>query len=95
MFTFKNGTDLAQSPDGSPPGVLAHGELHVEQGDPAQEEHHEVGHEEGAASGLVGEVGKPPDVAQTHGVADAGQDEGDSRAPRLSLWLGHGEMWPV
>ena len=90
-LTFQNGAQLAESPDGSPPGVLAHSELHVEEGYPAQEEHHEVGDQEGASPGLVGKVGEPPDVAQTHGVSDTGQDEGDSRAPCLSL-LGHGEM---
>ena len=94
MFTFENGAKFAQSTDGSSSGVLANGELHVEKGDPTEEEHHEVGNQESAAPGLVGEVWEPPDVAKTHGVANAGQDERNSRAPCLSF-LGHGEMWPV
>ena len=57
--TLQDGTELVQGSYGSPPGVLTHGQLHVEEGDAAQEQHHQVGDEKGSSSGLVGEVGKP------------------------------------
>ena len=52
VVTFKDGAELSERPDGPPPGVLAHGELHVEQGDPAQQQHHQVRQQEGPAPGL-------------------------------------------
>ena len=54
---------------------------------PAEEEHDEVGDQEGPAAGLVGVVGKPPDVSQSNSVADTGKEEGDSGAPGLPLFL--------
>ena len=54
---------------------------------PAEEEHDEVRDEEGPAAGLVGVVGKPPDVSQSNSVADTGKEEGDSGAPGLPLFL--------
>jgi hypothetical protein len=35
---------------------------------PAEQEHDEVGDQEGASAGLVDIVGEPPDVAQAHGI---------------------------
>ena len=97
-------TELVQGPDGPPPGVLPHGELHEQERNPradtsyhhsnpidchspAEEEHDEVGDEEGPAAGLVGVVGEPPDVSQSNSVADTGKEEGDSGAPGLPLFL--------
>ena len=34
---------------------------------------------------LLCEVGKPPDITETHGVANGGQHEGDLAVPGLAL----------
>ena len=52
LLTFKDGAELSERPYGPPPGVLAHGKLHVEQRDPAQQQHHQVRQQEGAATRL-------------------------------------------
>ena len=57
------------------PAVLADGLLDEEGGEPDEEEHEDVGHEEGAAAVVVGHVREAPDVAQAHGQAQARQEE--------------------
>ena len=49
---------------------LSEDELHVEEREGAQREHHDVGDEEGAAAVLVAEVGEPPHVGQVHREPD-------------------------
>ena len=49
---------------------LSEDELHVEEGEGAQGEHHDVGDEEGAAAVLVAEVREPPHVGQVHREPD-------------------------
>ena len=49
---------------------LSEDELHVEEGEGAQGEHHDVGDEEGTAAVLVAEVGEPPHVGQVHREPD-------------------------
>ena len=71
------------------PSILPDGLLDKECGHPDQEEHDEVGHEEGAAAIDVGYVRKAPDVAEAHGDAEAGQEEVALVAPGLPLIRGH------
>ena len=53
-ITCEYGTYLVQGADGPLPRVLADGDLHEEQGQAAEQEHDEVGDEEGTAAGLQG-----------------------------------------
>ena len=73
----------------SHPSVLAHGQLYEEGRNAHHEEHDEVGDEEGAPAVGVGHVGEPPDVAQAHRQAQAGQEELAVVAPTLPLLAAH------
>ena len=64
---------------------LAEDELHVEQGEGAQPQHHGVRDQEGAAPVLVAEVGEPPYVGQVHCEPDDAEQEVDVAAPGLPL----------
>ena len=64
---------------------LAKDELHVEQGERAQPQHHGVGDQEGAAPVLVAEVREPPHVGQVHRKPDDAEQEVDVAAPGLPL----------
>ena len=57
------------------PSVLPDGLLHEEGGESDEEEHEDVGDEEGAAAVVVGHVGEAPDVAQAHRQAQGSQEE--------------------
>ena len=83
-LTLENGTDLGERTDGPAPGVLPNRQLHEEQRQPAEQDHDEVGDEEGPASALVAKVREPPDVAESHRRADAGQQELDPTVPALA-----------
>ena len=64
---------------------LAKDELHVEQGERAQPQHHGVWDQEGAAAVLVAEVREPPHVGQVHREPDDAEQEVDVAAPGLPL----------
>ena len=68
-LTFEYWTDPPDR-DGALPVELSEDELHVEEGEGAQGEHHDVGDEEGAAAVLVAEVREPPHVGQVHREPD-------------------------
>ena len=51
--TCEDGTYLFQGADGALPRVLADGDLHEQERQAAEQEHDEVGDEEGATAGLV------------------------------------------
>ena len=69
---------------GADPRVLPDALLHEEAGEPDDEEHDDVGDHEGAAAILVGHVGEPPDVSQSHCQAQAGEEELEVVSPGLA-----------
>ena len=71
------------------PSILPDGLLDKECRHPDQEEHDEVGHEEGATAIDVGYVRKAPDVAEAHCDTEAGEEEVALVAPGVPLIRGH------
>ena len=71
--------------DGALAVELAQDELHVEEREGAEGEHEDVGDEEGSASILVTQVGKPPDVGEIHSEPDDAQEKVKIAAPGLSF----------
>ena len=69
--------DGSTSPEleGTEPGKLTDGRLHVIHRLPHQEQDDQVRDEESAPAILVCEVGKPPDIPNAHRVTHAGEDE--------------------
>lgn len=67
---FENWADFPPYRNASITVVLTQRELHVEERDPSEDGHDSVGEEERPPSVLVTDVGKSPDVAQVHGVAN-------------------------
>ena len=64
ISTFEYRTDSPDR-DGALPVELAEYELHEEEGEGPEPQHHGVGDQEGAAPILVSRKGKPPDIAKT------------------------------
>ena len=64
---------------------LAEDELHIEEGEGAQPQHHGVGDQEGAPTILIAEVGEPPHVGQVHREPDDAEQEVDVAAPGFPL----------
>ena len=64
---------------------LAEDELHVEEGEGSETQHHGVGDQEGAAPVLVAEVGEPPHVGQVHSKPNDAEQEVDVATPSFPL----------
>ena len=64
---------------------LAEDELHVEEGEGAESQHHGVGDQEGAPTILITEVGEPPHVGQVHSEPNDAEQEVDVAAPGFPL----------
>ena len=64
---------------------LTQDQLHVEERQRAQGQHHDVGDEEGSSSVLVAEVGEPPHIGQVHREPDDAEEEVQITPPGLSL----------
>ena len=82
--TFEYRTDSPDR-DWALPVELAEYELHVEEGEGPDPQHHGVGDQEGAAPVLVAEVGEPPHVGQVHCKPDDAEQEVDVAAPSFPL----------
>ena len=82
--TFEYRTDSPDR-DGALPVELAEYELHVEEGEGPEPQHHGVGDQEGASPVLVAEVGESPDIGQVHREPDDAEQEVDVAAPSFPL----------
>ena len=82
--TFEYRTDSPDR-DGALPVELAEYELHVEEGEGPEPQHHGVGDQEGASPVLVAEVGESPHVGQVHREPDDAEQEVDVAAPSFPL----------
>ena len=60
---------------GTESSILADGQLQEEEGQPGKGQHDGVSNQERAAPVFVAEIRESPDVAQAHGISQAGQEE--------------------
>ena len=65
LRTYLHDGSTSPDLDGTRPGELAHGGLHVVERLPHEDEQDDVGHEEGAAAILIRQVGETPHVADS------------------------------
>lgn len=70
---------------------LTQGQFHIKKGQSSKDEEHAVGHQEGATTVLVADIGKSPDISQVNGKANHGQEELGLLTPSFSSSFSYGD----
>ena len=83
---FPLGPDRTKGMEGAGLGSSADGHIGGEQGKAEGQHQHQIGQQEDAAAVLGGEIGKPPDVANTNGASGGGQYKADGAGEAAFLF---------